>query len=200
LEETYLHDRKGKMRNGYFWYLHSADTSSGGFAVADMGSQPLGGGGGIYSKGVFGSEGYRLAQVSTNILPSYDGLSVGAPQWTWEAQSTAVRALMRPDSTNRILACWYSFSAVNIDLTINDGRLHRTSVYFVDASGGREQTIEVIDRSTGQTLDSRLLTNFVSGVYLTWDITGNVSIRLTPKTVNAVASAVFFDPSPSGTG
>jgi len=151
-------------------------------------------------RGVFGSEGYRLAQVSTNILPSYDGLSVGAPQWTWEAQSTAVRALMRPDSTNRILACWYSFSAVNIDLTINDGRLHRTSVYFVDASGGREQTIEVIDRSTGQTLDSRLLTNFVSGVYLTWDITGNVSIRLTPKTVNAVASAVFFDPSPSGTG
>jgi len=38
------------------------------------------------------------------------------------------------------------------------------------------------------------------GIYLTWDVSGSVEVRLTPTNVNAVASAIFFDPSATGSG
>jgi hypothetical protein len=96
-------------------------------------------------------------------------------------------------------ACWYSATQAGFDFSLNDTNVHRLSIYFLDwTASGRQQRVDVIDRDTGATLDSRTLSNFSNGVYLTWDISGNIGVRLTPSNVNAVASAIFFDPSPAG--
>jgi hypothetical protein len=143
-------------------------------------------------KGVYGNQGYSIVGAPA-VLPTYATLTTAAPQWTW-GQSTSASALELPGSTSRIAACWYSSTQAGFDFSVKDGQTHRVSFYFFDAtSSGRQQRVDVVDRSTGAVLDTRPLANFSSGVYLTWEIAGDVSIRLTPTAVNAVASGIFFD-------
>jgi hypothetical protein len=63
------------------------------------------------------------------------------------------------------------------------------ALYAVDYDhGSRAETV----------LDTRTLSGFVGGVYLVWDLTGNVTLRVTntgPQ--NAVVSGLFFDPKTS---
>jgi hypothetical protein len=148
-------------------------------------------------KGIYGAQGYWMVGATPS-LPSYATVTTSAPQWTWASSSTRAQALVLPASTSRIEACWYSATQLGFDFTVTDGQLHRVSMYFFDASSsGRQQRVDLIDRVTGATLDSRNLSAFSAGIYLTWEITGDVSIRITPATVNAVVSAVFFDGVPA---
>ncbi len=148
-------------------------------------------------KGVYGSEGYSIAGANAS-LPTYATFATTTPQWTWAAQTTSPSALTLPDNSSRIAACWYSATEVGFDFGLTDGQTHLVSVYFYDAtSSGRQQTVDVIDRTTRSVLDTRSLANFANGVYLSWEVAGNVTIRLTPSNVNAVGSAVFFDPKPT---
>jgi hypothetical protein len=148
-------------------------------------------------KGIYGTQGYWMVGAPAS-LPTYASVATTASQWTWAAPSTALSALTLPTSTSRMAACWYSATQVGFDFNVNDGQLHRVSMYFLDASSsGRQQRVDLIDRATGATLDSRTVSNFANGIYLTWEITGNVSIRATPTIVNAVVSGVFFDGIPA---
>ncbi len=149
-------------------------------------------------KTVYGSQGYWIAGAGAS-FPSYANLTASASQWTWSTTTTSSTALALPGSSSgRISACWYSATQLGFDFSVNDGQLHRVSMYFVDAtSSGRQQRVDLIDRATGATLDSRNLSSFANGIYLTWEITGNVSIRATPSVVNAVVSGVFFDGVPA---
>src|SRR5207237_4306600 len=95
-------------------------------------------------------------------------------------------------------ACWYSSTQVGFDFSFTDGKFHRVSLYFLDrTSFGRQQRVDLVNRDTGAMVDSRTLTSFSNGISLTWDLTGYVSIRLTPTRVNAVVSGVFFDNVPT---
>jgi len=144
-------------------------------------------------KGVYGTQGYSMAGSGAS-LPPYATLTASAPQWIWQVQTPSVSGLLLPSSSDRIAACWYSFTQLQFDLNTSDSKLHRVSIYFWDASNsGRQQRVELVDRNKGAILDSRLLTNFGSGVYLTWEVTGNVTVRITPNNVNAVASGIFLD-------
>jgi hypothetical protein len=146
--------------------------------------------------GVYGGEGYSIAGV-TATLPSYASFATAAPQWVWASTSTNPSALVVPATSSRIAACWYSSTQVGFDLSLNDSQTHRVSVYFLDAtSSGRQERVDVVDRATGAVLDSRTVSNFATGTYMTWDLGGDVSIRLTPTAVNAVASGIFFDVAP----
>ena len=63
-------------------------------------------------------------------------------------------------------------------------------------SQGRVERVDVIDPSTGAVLASRTLSSFAGGVFLSWQLTGNVQLRFTPLAgPNAVVSGLFF-PSP----
>ncbi|HEY6228327.1 MAG TPA: hypothetical protein VI282_14490, partial [Verrucomicrobiae bacterium] len=149
-------------------------------------------------KGMYGAQGYWMVGASAS-LPSFASVATTASQWTWSATSTSPSALLLPGAaTTRVAACWYSTTPLGFDFTVNDGQLHRVSMYFLDAtSSGRQQRVDLVDRATGATLDSRNLSSFANGIYLTWDITGNASIRITPTTVNAVVSGIFFDGIPA---
>jgi hypothetical protein len=84
-------------------------------------------------------------------------------------------------------------------VTISGGP-KRVSVYLLDWDPwGRAERVEVVNAGTGAVLDSRDLSGFQGGRYLSWDLAGHVLIRFTNQVswVNAVASAVFFDPPSS---
>jgi hypothetical protein len=148
-------------------------------------------------KGVYGNEGYWMAGAPA-ALPAYTTVTTPALQWIWSSQTTSPLALAVPESTNRMFACWYSATQIGYDFRFTDGNFHRVSLYFIDAtSSGRQQRVEVVNRDTGAIVDSTILTGFSKGIYLTWDLTGNVSIRVTAITVNAVVSGVFFDKVPT---
>ena len=55
------------------------------------------------------------------------------------------------------------------------------------------KTVKVVDASNpNNVLDTETLSAFSGGVYLVWNITGNVNIIITPSSGNAVISGVFF--------
>lgn len=148
-------------------------------------------------KGVYGNEGYWLVGAPAS-LPAYATVTTTAPQWTWTSQATSPSALALPLSSGRVAACWYSSTQIGFDFSFADGKVHRVSLYFLDpTSSGRLQRVELVNRDTGAIVDLKTVTSFSNGIYLTWDLTGNVSIRLTPITVNAVVSALFFDKVPT---
>jgi hypothetical protein len=90
------------------------------------------------------------------------------------------------------------FGAVpfTMDLYLPVGAAHRISLYSLDWDAlGRAQKIEVIDPTSGLVLDSRTLTGFTGGTYLSWNVRGYVQFRFTRTGgPNAVLSALFIDP------
>ena len=75
------------------------------------------------------------------------------------------------------------------------------SLYALDGDlTGRAERIDVIDPSTGTVLDTRRISSFTNGEYLTWNLKGHVQFRVTSTgRPNAVISGIFFGtPTSSG--
>lgn len=144
-------------------------------------------------KGKYGAEGYMVFGESQNI-PSYVSVSASGKQdWTWNWSTQDPAALQRANGTDRIAACWYSGSTYTIDLRFNDTATHRTAIYLLDwDKAGRNETIRILDGTSGAVLDTRTVNNFGNGAYLIWDLAGHVRISITPSNVNGVSSGIFF--------
>src|SRR4029079_13713836 len=114
------------------------------------------------------------------------------------ASPAEVRGLQKAaaGSTDRVAADWYSASQFSIDVKLTDGQAHQVALYGVDWDGsrGRNERVDVIDTATGAVLNSQTITGFQNGVYLVWNVTGNVTFRLTNLNgaMNAVVSGLFF--------
>ena len=54
--------------------------------------------------------------------------------------------------------------------------------------------MQVIDAATGTVLDTQTLSSFQGGEYLSWNLSGNVVIKVTNlnSRTNAVVSGIFF--------
>ena len=60
-------------------------------------------------------------------------------------------------------------------------------------TNSRSQKIEVLDAATGAVLDTRTVSGFGSGVWLSWDLAGAVQFRFTRLSgANAVLNGVFL--------
>ena len=58
--------------------------------------------------------------------------------------------------------------------------------------------MDLLNASTGAVLDSRTVSSFSGGQYLVWDLSGNVTFRISDLTgSNAVLSGLFFDSPPA---
>ena len=79
-------------------------------------------------------------------------------------------------------------------MNITDGQSHQVALYAVDwDNGGRSEMIQVIDTATGKVLDSRTISSFQNGVYLVWNVSGNVTFKVVnTSNTNAVLSGLFF--------
>jgi hypothetical protein len=120
-------------------------------------------------------------------------------QWTWQSGTSDPRALQIPAGGN-IAACWYNAKAFQFNSNFTDGKTHELTLYLMDWDyQARTEVVQVVDEATNYVLDTENVTNFGGGVYLSWNISGNVIVTVTSTAgPNAVVSGVFF--GPSGTG
>jgi hypothetical protein len=145
-------------------------------------------------KGVFGLDGYLIANDSNNPAGYAAVAFNGAGVYTWAASSSDARAPLKgASSVDRIASAWYS-GAFTIDLNLIDGQPHQVSLYCVDwDSTQRAQTVQILDAGTLAELDMRPVAGFNGGVYLTWTVKGHVVIQVTRTAgANAVVGGVFF--------
>ena len=163
--------------------------------------------------GVYGQEGEYVAAETNNAPPAYVKLQnlnmIGGTPYTWidtqPADSTALRGLQAiPPGTGsfgagRNPSAWYSLTNMSIRVSITDGQVHQLALYCVDFdSFQRTENIEILDAISNAVLDKRSLTNFHNGVYLVWNITGDVIVRATytgpsgQAYSDAVVSGLFF--------
>ena len=149
--------------------------------------------------GVYGADGNDLVADTSSgnpKIPSYATLSVtGTQTYVWAASTTDPRALQNAANTSSIAATWYSSSTMSFNLNLTDGKTHKMSLYAVDFDNhNRSEEIQVIDAATGTVLSTQTISSFKNGEYLSWNISGNVVIKVTNlnPSANAVVSGLFF--------
>ena len=146
-------------------------------------------------KGVYGSNGFAIANDSTN-YPGYATVVLaGEGDYTWDSPTTDVRALESGVTSGRIASTWYS-SGFTIDINLTDGNTHQVALYAVDWDNlGRAESIRLTDAASGTVLDSRSISSFTNGEWVVWNLTGHVTVTVTQTgNQNAVVSGIFFDP------
>jgi hypothetical protein len=81
-----------------------------------------------------------------------------------------------------------------VDVNLTDGQAHKVTLYLLDwDSTARGERVEVLDAVTGAVLDSRDVSGFNGGLYLSYSVTGHVVFRFTQLAgANAVLSGLFF--------
>jgi hypothetical protein len=145
-------------------------------------------------KGVYGSQGYTIANHAASV-PTYAAIQQpGALAYTWVSSTTDPRALTKTAASDRIASTWYGTS-MDLGIDLLDGQFHRVALYFLDWDArGRTESVDVLDAVSGALLDTRPVAGFAGGQYVVWNLKGRVvlRIRLTGGT-NAVYSAAFFD-------
>jgi hypothetical protein len=144
--------------------------------------------------GTYGGDGYRIA-TQTASLPNYAILGVDAPAGYWATSTSDPTALQRPSGSGRVASAWVADQQFSARVGIKDGQTHAVSLYFVDFNDqGRNQLVEVIDPTSGLVLDRSELSSFRSGVWLSYDVQGEVIVRITSlNQYTPVLSGVFFD-------
>ncbi|HNG34142.1 MAG TPA: hypothetical protein PK012_30965 [Blastocatellia bacterium] len=145
--------------------------------------------------GRYGTEGYNVVG-DVKSYPAYAQVTRnGLATWTWEQQAEDARALRKISAAGRIASACYEDDTLSFAVNITDGKRHQLSLYFVDWDyRGRVQQVDIVNAGDNTVLDSRTVSNFGGGQYLTWNISGTVIIRLTKMAgLNAVCSGLFFD-------
>lgn len=151
--------------------------------------------------GTYGSAGYSVVGGANN-LPASIQLSVaGAQEYTWADPAADPRAPeIGPGELARTAATYYAAGSFSLDLNLTDGQTHQVALELLDYDAlGRAETVQVADATTGKLLDSRAVSNFQSGQYLVYDLTGRVKITfINNGPANAVLSGIFVDPANAG--
>jgi hypothetical protein len=148
-------------------------------------------------KGAYGMDG-QASPYSDFLPPAYVTLTAeSSSQWSWAYPTTSAAGLQKRTTTERIATCWYSGTVMYFHLPFTDTATHRVSFYFLDFdAAGRQQKVELYDRASGQLLASSTVANFQNGTYFTWDLKGNILVKVTRNSgPNAVVSGIFFDPA-----
>jgi hypothetical protein len=153
-------------------------------------------------KGVYGQDGNLIVQNSSQYA-SYAGYaSRNLGTYLYQFYSSDPRALIKQvfqfQPTERIAAYAYAGSTPGeMDMQTSDNQPHRVAFYFCDyLNAGHMMTVQVVDRATGNILDTRSLTSYTNGLYLVYTYQGPVTFRFinnrTGINTLATVSAVFW--------
>ena len=147
--------------------------------------------------GTYGTQGYDVIGNAAS-LPSYATVTPsGQSSYTWAASTSDPRALQDAGGIGRIAATWYAGYSFTVHVNLTDGQAHDLELYFVDwDNNSRSEQVQISSATTGVVLDTETISSFTSGVYLDWQVSGNLVITITRITgPNAVLSGLFFDPA-----
>lgn len=142
----------------------------------------------------YGSEGARIATSPDVPPPPSSFVAIAGQEYLWADGTSDVRALIRADGT-RAAATWFG-SSVSATVTLPDANVHRLAVYLLDWDRrGRSEQLTVSDSDSGAVLDQQIVTDLSGGVYLQWQVSGDVTITANVLAGdNAVVSGYFLDP------
>jgi hypothetical protein len=147
-------------------------------------------------KQVYGTQGAIIYGLSTNLPAGVQCTLNGASYFGLSTNTYVPAALERTDSsspTNRFSAVVLSGTNFTIDATLPTSTTNRLALYFMEPNGGRTQLVELLDPTSGAILDSRLVSSLTNGVYVNWDVSGPVRVRVTRVAgANAVLSGLFL--------
>jgi hypothetical protein len=181
--------------------LQPSETAVASFSIRSLDSLPAqaifvgrdGGTRGTWTD-KYGAFGYKImgGEIALPLYAVFSG--TGHSEWGWAKSTNDTRALLKsPVTQDRVAACWFSPSPFRLNLNLQDGDEHRVSFYLLDWDRqNRVQIMEVLDALTGAVLDTQTISNFQDGVYLTWDLAGDLQFRFTPQVHNAVVGGIFF--------
>ena len=149
-------------------------------------------------KGTYGKEGFAVVADTTS-YPAYAYAAIAdsnARSYRWSYSTSDIRALQKASDESRIAAAWYSSTSFSVDLALSDQSPHQIALYCLDWDAlGRSQIVDIQNGDTNEVLDSRAISAFRGGVYLVWEITGHVKLRVTDSSpeLSTVVSGLFFD-------
>ena len=152
--------------------------------------------------GTYGSQGYDVFGNAES-LPSYATITTtGTPIGSaWATTTTDPRALEDAVGTSRIASGVFAHGTFTVTVDLTDGQTHDLELYFLDwDSINRTEDVTISSVASGAVLDSEVVSQFHSGVYLEWAVSGDILITFTQVGgANAVLSGVFLDPGPVAT-
>jgi len=143
-------------------------------------------------KGVYGADGYNVIGNAPSYPAYVTPAASGNSGYTWAANTPDVRALQQAGS-GRIAATWYTYNQFTIDLPFSGSGTYQMAVYCVDWDNlARAQTLQILDINNN-VLDTRAMSNFSGGIWVVWNLSGHVQLRVTVTGgINAVISGIFF--------
>jgi uncharacterized repeat protein (TIGR01451 family) len=151
--------------------------------------------------GQYGSEGFLINGLPAQNPPYVAPVAQGATPFVWTNSTADVRALQSPfNNSTRIASGWYSGNSFLFDLPFTDANTHELALYCLDwDSTSRRETVDILD-GNGNVLNSQNLAgSFNGGVYLLWNVSGHVKVRVTLTAgTNPVLSGLFFGPAANG--
>ena len=152
---------------------------------------------------LYGSKGYVLCGWGGADVKSLTGSYVadvtcaGGPINVWANDTSDLRALLNPTPNKRSAACWQGDATYTITLTSPDDKaLHTVHLYLIDWDGqGRTLKLTGVDAGGKPLMKTNsIVSDFGSGVWITYKFRGNVSIKAVHQTgPNAVVSGFMFD-------
>lgn len=192
-----IYENEGSLSSSIGTVTHSYSQGSTAVYLGDDGLTS-----GMWG-GVYGHDGFvmfeyffRDCQVYPQYLSAIDYGGMTSATWGNEAY-----ALMpTPTSlSGRYVGRLYSSGTDMLTLYINDAETHGIAIYLYDVDGlggGRTQTVEILDMNNNILIGPISVSDFGSGRWLKYHISGSVKIRLTNTnpSADAVVSAIMFDP------
>ncbi|HEV7302460.1 MAG TPA: fibronectin type III domain-containing protein [Tepidisphaeraceae bacterium] len=198
------------------YYRITAIASDGGATVESAGSSivpiaipAVGGASAAYVEtdvatsgnwqATYGEQGGRVFGDSSRYARYAEVTPVGGGNvslWSQSGVTSDARGLYRLDGSERVAARYRNADSLTFDINLTDGLEHELAVYVVDWNRqSLTQTMEILDSSTGDLLDARVVSGFGDGAYVVWRVRGHVQLRVTSAATgtDAMLSGLFFD-------
>jgi YD repeat-containing protein len=149
--------------------------------------------------GKYGADGYMLFGTSDASLPVYAQLSaVNATATSYPDQDGNALAMQTaPGSATRVASAYTSSQSFTLDLNLTDGKAHQVSLYLADyETPDMKESVTVADAGSGAVLGTYSVPDDYGWGYLTWNLSGHVTITVTAtgSAGGCAASALLFDP------
>lgn len=149
---------------------------------------------------LYGSSGYVIPE-ETSVVPAFVSprplqIQGGTSFISGQGQLSDIY-LFKPGNNldgHRIASGYTSDSAetpITFDLAFIDGLMHKLSLYFVDDRSAGSQTVKILD-SAGVILSQSSIAGFENGIYLSWNIRGEIQLQITGENFS-ILTGIFFD-------